>query len=606
MPERERVLAARLSRKKTTAMSIAAWMLWRMASLLRVTPLLGMCARRRAPVRAAAKHTSAQSGGSSEGAPSPSDNAALTAELRHFSEQLLLRYDDRLGSPYDRRENRVLETFQSCIGSVGGPSPHTRSELTRDGFLILQAVAERHASLLGTLAKDGTAQGRSLRLDSRGVRAVAFCYAWLLREQRDMLKALETWPPEKLPARRAYQLESFVTHMLSFPRPPTSRLPPFIYQNIVADSPLTRGLDSERARRFVAAVTSVLSGASSPREAFRTSFEHLVLTPAATHALLEMSAANAKVDWKEDPVTLLRAAQVAAMMPPGKRFSQSFIALLAKHLMPPMLCATAAEEDYWLRSARFVVKRLPEVDETHATEADADTPDVFSLKSTLRDAQADIKRAAKLYTNWPALCDLAFWLHCKFQSAIADDRAPPPGFAPWAGMTLRTLCCRAEANRAAAPFSVRRSWRLPLYARNGRFSDTWEGELRRGRFDENPVPGTWRAVELSSIAAIRKEGEAQRNCLRSLGGISSRRFYWSLRFMPRDAAAAEAAGADALKGDRVTVQLVCRGDVDAVPMLCAVEQRKLKRNKDIDLEVWRDLLAQWKRASGIHLSDSSP
>ena len=494
------------------------------------------------------------------------------------------------------REFRVLDIASHAIDTFVFPPRDNRSQtaLAIDCLSALAAVAERDVSLLGSLSGGND----ELRVHWPGVRAVAVLHAFHVREGREMQPALNTWPPEGVTklSSRSKRLEAFIAHTLGLASSSPLRLPPFLFQTIThASSPLNQFSSSKTDQRFGDAVARILGG-DSPREAFRDAYQQrLALTPAATRALLELTSTRTRLSW-EAPLSLLRVAQIDAMLPKSHKLPHDFVALRAKYLLPPTLCKTAAEDAYFQRAAHWILQRLPDPGKGSCDRA----PDIFSLECTLRDAQVDMEAAALAYPSWPALADAAFFLHHKYEAANAKGGGSvPEGFAPWAGMTLRTLSARAEAYRASVPLRERRQWRLPLYSRSGRFSDAWEGDLSIMRDVRVSVTGTWRAQELTTEAAIKSEGAAQRNCLRTMGRTPGKPYdYWSLQFTPGPGQTLPSGGRVM---DRLTVELKCV-DADEAHGTFHLEQIKARENASVHVPSLLPLLERWQAASGITIS----
>ena len=523
--------------------------------------------------------------------------------------------------PCPKREKRVFRTLLTSFEEMFCSGGSTAWRRTRERMCVYREVAERDASLLGSLMRNGTA----LRLNWNAIRAVAFLEAWCQREERSLKQALLTWPPEGVDDQlkgRSARLHAFIAHTLGYP---SHRLPPFLFQNVVSEDSalLNFGLDPGGA--FLAAFTEMMRGVS-PRQALRSHFPRLALTPAATRCLLELPMVRVRQEscpphnfqYLRSPLAVLRYAQFAALLPQrDEPFSTAFVGLLSFHLLPHSVCATGAEEDFWLRAARFIVHRMPPPALSPNEDEDERPPvNLFDLEQLLSNAQLDFDSAEEDFPDWPALCDVAFWLHCKYRDAEkAGGGAVPPGFAPWAGMTLRSLSARAESYReVSAPMDDIRHWRLPLawpatrFAGVGVESHKWEGEVLCSEFPtysageaRETLPGTWRAYRLASAEEVQAEGHAQMNCLRHLhyDPTHDSSVYWSLRFTPA-AEARPPLPPGAL--DRVTVQLRpfpgCTADDEGSFTL---REARAKMNVSVPRGAMDALLAQWQRASGLSI-----
>jgi hypothetical protein len=621
------VTATALSRLHCKALRMACLILPRLPLLL--SSRRRSLSRGTAVITHSAQHTS--HAGCDEVAPPAADVSLLREAALQFTKGLVF---EGLEHPRER-ERCVVSTLEDRIYSVCGGGDYVKT--ARESLSVFTDVAEKDPSLLGRLSRC------RFTVFWAGVRTVSFLQALSLLEggRTDHLKqALSTWPPSgvdkiKSPVSR---LRIFIAHAMHSPTP----LSPFLYSLIVApNSPFAEyfcvypygvepGSPDDPAPRVqaelmaLARALSEMAQGSSPRTALRNAFPCVALTPAATRTLLELKTPLVERYWSENlcsPLELLRYAQIKAMLPNDRPFVSDCVGLLSTLLLPKSICSTAAEEDYWLRAARFVVERLPE-QSAFSRFYDEEEEEAIDLELLLANAQTvewwqlndwqDV-----LEHCCPVLCDLAFYLSSKFQAACADGSEPPPGFAPWAGMTLRTLGARAVAHCGAAPLGDLMNGRMPqtwpsasasqlASIREG--SGEWEGEALWTAIHvvctcdtagESTVPGTWRAHRLITVAEVRREGFVQNNCLATWSSGDSDANYelWSLRF-----SAADGAPLPSEAIERVTVLLrkVASSEPDGRPEFIVGEARG-RINMSVHRGALNALVGPWAAASGITL-----
>jgi hypothetical protein len=285
----------------------------------------------------------------------------------------------------------------------------------------------------------------------------------------------------------------------------------------------------------------------------------------------------------DSPFGALRTAQLQAL-----GIDAHDAALIAHHLLPPKPCADAGEEQLRLDAARFLVthrllpaNKAPE--EQHQPELD--------ISTGLKDGHLDVQSKTCVLSS----AELGFFLHAQLLAAEARGQPPADAFS-FSGRTLASVTrLAAQHRREALVAAVRRDaprnggfvasrsivgsrqyfgvWRAPLewddacdqmlaLARRKRSTaGASAAELHSSttlphadvRWSANEhllcaasggsvqssssaMRGEWHMQQLRTWAAVRKEGQEQRNCLadddHSFESTSSDSSYWSLRFTP--------------------------------------------------------------------------
>jgi hypothetical protein len=281
----------------------------------------------------------------------------------------------------------------------------------------------------------------------------------------------------------------------------------------------------------------------------------------------------------DSPFGALRTAQLQAL-----GIDAHDAALIAHHLLPPKPCADAGEERLRLDAARFLV--------THRLLSATKSPEEqqqleLDTGSGLKDGHLDIQSKTGVLS-----ADLGFFLHAQLLAAEARGQPPADAFS-FSGRTLASVTrLAAQHRRKALVAAVRRdaprnggfvasrsivgsrqyfgAWRAPLewddacdqmlaLARRKRSTDgaSTAAALRSSRLpladvrwsalvcaasgggvrsSSSTLRGEWHMQQLRTWAAVRKEGQEQRNCLadddHSFESTSSDSSYWSLRFTP--------------------------------------------------------------------------
>jgi hypothetical protein len=278
-------------------------------------------------------------------------------------------------------------------------------------------------------------------------------------------------------------------------------------------------------------------------------------------------------ETRESPLGLLRCAQLRAL-----GVDAQHAPLVSQHLLPPVQFADADEELLLLDAVRFLVAQR-----------------MFSAHDASSAAAPALSVAPLQDEAVVMLADIGFFLHAQLRAAEARGQPLRDAFS-FSGRTLASVTRLAAQHRREALVDfylecmyggydefyftghqkVRGVWREPL---------AWDDECERMLDDDDemederealrritakaPHPGMhwaaavelqptssdrtatlhgeWCMAQLRSPEAIRKEGREQHNCLRymhwSTLDISDDSSYWSLRFTP------DAAGAAQLKAD---------------------------------------------------------
>jgi hypothetical protein len=269
--------------------------------------------------------------------------------------------------------------------------------------------------------------------------------------------------------------------------------------------------------------------------------------------------------------------------------------LMSRRLLPPAPCADAGEEQLLLGAARFLLARC-----TLATTKSPEKQQQLELNasSALNVAQLDIQDKAGM------LSDVGFFLDAQLRAAEASGQPLRSAFS-FSGRTLASLTRLAAEHRrdALVAAAADRSgsfvdvndlggmWRAPLLwddacdqmlalrcssmnlaHTNVRWSAAEQlcCAASHRSCGSTTLRGEWHMQWLSTREAILKEGREQHNCLRHedmrFVSHSCETSYWSLRFTPDAAGAAELEADEQLRRSaaqlRLTVRLWCAGVVE--------------------------------------------